>query len=278
MSGKRKAGAGGKVSDAAGFDFSQAASQAAPANPAVIPSTDHTVVSPADAKAAPEPAPHYHDHRERLRKRFADAGPNALADYELLELLLFRSIPRRDVKPLAKALIARFGDIAGVLAADPNRIAEVAGAGPSVALDLKAIQATLERAIAVESKKRPVVSSWSSLLAYCKLAMQNETREQFRVIFLDRKNQVIADEIQNYGTIDHAPVYPREVVRRALELAAANIILVHNHPSGDPSPSAADLAITREIQAAAKAVGVGVHDHLVIGRAGAASFKSLGLI
>ncbi len=255
------------VTDAAGFSFRAAADAELPLEPA-----------PAAPKAKPEPAPHYHDHRERLRKRFSEAGAGALADYELLELLLFRSIPRRDVKPLAKALLARFGDLAGVLAASPERLAEVAGSGPSVALDLKAIQATLERTMALESKKRPVVSSWSALLAYCKLAMANETREQFRVLFLDRKNQIIADEVQNVGTIDHAPVYPREIVRRALELAASNLILVHNHPSGDPSPSAADVAITREIIAAGKTLGVGVHDHLVIGRHGAASFKSLGLI
>jgi DNA repair protein RadC len=223
VSGKAKPAA---VSDALGFAFTPDAESGSP--PAEAP-------APAKRKAggkSPDPAPHYHDHRERLRKRFTEAGPGALADYELLELLLFRSIPRRDVKPLAKALIARFGDLAGVLGAAPARIAETPGAGPAVALDLKTVQAVLERATVSEPKKRTIVSSWSALIAYCKLAMANETREQFRVLFLDRKNQIIADEVQNVGTVDQAPVYPREIVRRALELAASNIILVHNHPSG----------------------------------------------
>jgi DNA repair protein RadC len=224
------------------------------------------------------PPPHYHDHRARLRKRFADAGADALADYELLELLLFRSIPRRDVKPLAKALIERFGDFAGVLAADPRRIAEVAGAGEQVALDLKAIQAALERAMRATARKGEHVGSWSRLIDYCRIAMQHETREQFRVLFLDVKNNLLADEIMGEGAHDHAPVYPREVLRRALELRAAAVILVHNHPSGDPKPSGADVEITREIVAAAETIGLKVHDHLVIGKHGHASLKMLGLM
>lgn len=224
------------------------------------------------------PAPHYHDHRARLRKRFADNGPDTLADYELLELLLFRIIPRRDTKPLAKALITRFGDFAAVLGAETARIAEVPGAGANVALELKAIQAALERAARIESRRKPHIGSWSKLIEYCRLAMQHETREQFRVLFLDVKNQVIRDEVLNEGTIDHAPVYPREVVRRALQLGAAGIILVHNHPSGDPKPSGADAAITRDIVAAADPLGLKVHDHLVIGRHGHASLKALGLM
>lgn len=225
-----------------------------------------------------KPRPHYHDHRARLRKRFDEAGAEALADYELLELLLFRIIPRQDTKPLAKALIARFGDLAGVLAAPPQRIAEVSGAGPSVAHDLKVAQAVLERATKATLASRTMISSWSQLVNYCRLAMAHEPREQFRVLFLDAKNQLIADEVMNEGTVDHAPVYPREVARRALEHSAASVILVHNHPSGDPKPSAADIAITREIVAAADAVSVRVHDHLVIGRGGAVSMKSLGLL
>lgn len=224
------------------------------------------------------PAPHYHEHRARLRKRFADAGAEALADYELLELLLFRIIPRRDTKPLAKALIQRFGDFAGVLGAEPARIAEVPGAGEGVALELKAIQAAVERAARTEAARRPVVGSWSKLIDYCRVALQHETREQFRVLFLDVKNQILADEVLGEGTHDHAPVYVREVVRRALERRAAAIILVHNHPSGDPSPSGADVAVTREIVAAAQTVGLKVHDHLVIGRHGHASLKQLGLM
>ena len=222
--------------------------------------------------------PHFHDHRSRLRERFEEAGAGALADYELLELLLFRTIPRRDTKPLAKALLARFGDLAAVLGAPANLIEQVEGAGPSVAQDLKAIQAVLERAQKSEVKRREVISSWTQLVAYCRTAMANEPREQFRVLFLDVKNQLIADEVLNEGTVDHAPVYPREIARRALELSAASVILCHNHPSGDPRPSSADIAITREIVAAAKAVGVKVHDHLIIGRNGEASFKSLGLL
>ncbi len=184
------------------------------------------------APKSPDPLkPHYHDHRQRLRAKFQDAGASALADYELLELLLFRIIPRRDTKPLAKALIARFGDLAGALAAEPGRIAEVEGAGMSVAQELSVLQAVLERATKAELKRRPVISSWTQLISYCRLAMANAPREQFRVLFLDTKNQLIADEVLNEGTVDHAPVYPREVARRALELSAANVILVHNHPT-----------------------------------------------
>ncbi len=222
--------------------------------------------------------PHYHEHRARLRQRFDEAGPGALADYELLELFLFRTIPRQDTKPLAKALLAKFGTLAAVLAAPVQRIAEVTGAGAAVAQDLKIVQALLERASKGELLARPAISSWSALVNYCRTAMAHEPREQFRVLFLDAKNQLIADEVMNHGTVDHAPVYPREIARRALELSAAAVILVHNHPSGDPKPSAADIAITRDIVAAAGAVSVKVHDHLVIGRNGAESFKSLGLL
>jgi len=227
---------------------------------------------------APALEPHYHNHRERLRGRFQEAGPLALADYELLELLLFRIVPRRDTKPLAKALLARFGDFAAVLAAPAARIAEVEGAGPTVALELKITQAVMERAAKAELKRRPVISSWTQVIAYCRTSLAHVTREQFRVLFLDVKNNLIADEVLGEGTIDHAPVYPREVARRALELSAASAILVHNHPSGDPRPSQADILITREVVAAAKAVGVAIHDHIVIGRDGACSMKSLHLM
>lgn len=230
------------------------------------------------APEAPKSRPHYHDHRARLRQRFDTAGPDALADYELLELLLFRTIPRQDTKPLAKALLAKFGTLAGVLGAPAQRLAEVKGAGAAVAQDLKILQALFERASKGDLNKRQVISSWSALVSYCRIAMAHEPREQFRVLFLDTKNQLIADEVMNEGTVDHAPVYPREVARRALEHSAAAVILVHNHPSGDPKPSAADVAITRDIVTATAAVGVKVHDHLVIGRNGAESFKSLGLL
>jgi DNA repair protein RadC len=231
------------------------------------------------ASIAPDPTqPHYHNHRARLREKFEKAGPGALHDHEVLELLLFRVIPRRDTKPLAKALLERFTDLAGVLGASAAQIASVRGAGRSVALELKVVHAALERAARIETQRRQLISSWSQLIQYCRIAMANAPREQLRVLFLDVKNQLISDEVLSEGTIDHAPVYPREVARRALELGASAVILVHNHPSGDPKPSKADVDITRDVQAAAKAIGVMVHDHLVIGRNGQESLKSLGLM
>jgi DNA repair protein RadC len=224
------------------------------------------------------PAQHYHERRIRLRKRFAESGCEALADHELLALLVFHIIPRRDTKPLAKAQIARLGDFAVVLAAEPSRIAEAPGAGPSVALELGAIQVAAKRATRIEATRKPLVGSWSKLIDYCRLTLQHETREQFRVLFLDVKNQIIADEVLGEGTMDHAPVYPLEVMRRALEHRAAAVILVHNHPSGDPKPSGADVAVTKEIIAAADTLGLKVHDHLVIGKHGHASLKQLGLM
>lgn len=244
----------------------------------ISPATSQEIDRALSASPAPDPTkPHYHDHRSRLRAKFETAGDGALADYEILELLLFRVIPRKDTKPVAKTLLHRFGDLAGVLAAPRQRLAEVEGVGPAVALELKIVQAAMERATKAELARKPVIGSWSQLVSYCKLSMANAPREQFRVLFLDTKNQLLADEVLNEGTVNHAPVYPREVARRALELSATSVILVHNHPSGDPAPSPADVAITKEIVAAARAIGVNVHDHLVIGRHGAASLKSLGL-
>lgn len=235
------------------------------------------------SRKAPSPAasaevPHYHGHRERLRTRFEEAGAEALPDYELLELLLFRSIPRRDVKPLAKELIQRFGSFAEVLGAPAARLAEVDGVSESVALDLKIVEAALKRMAKGAVGKRPVLSSWSSVLDYCRMAMAFAEREQFRILFLDKKNTLIADEVQQTGTVDHTPVYPREVMRRALELSASAIILVHNHPSGDPTPSGADMRMTRELVDIAKPLGIAIHDHIIVGRDGHASFRSLGLI
>ncbi|BDA85041.1 UPF0758 protein [Aureimonas sp. SA4125] len=224
------------------------------------------------------PAMHYDGHRDRLRERFSDAGAAALADYELLELVLFRTIPRRDVKPLAKALIARFGTLSEVLNAPLLRLGEVPGIGPSTALDLKIVAAVNERAMRSELKAKEILSSWAQVLAYCKAAMAYETREQFRILFLDKKNALIADEVQQTGTVDHTPVYPREVVRRALELSATAIILVHNHPSGDPTPSRADIEMTRTIVDTAKPLGIAVHDHIIVGRSGHASLKGLKLM
>jgi DNA repair protein RadC len=217
-------------------------------------------------------------HRERLRTRFLKGGADAMPDYELLELTLFAAVPRKDTKPLAKALMARFGSFAEVIAAPRERLMEMPGVGEAVASHLKIVEAAARRAAQTKVIKRPALSSWAALLDYCTAAMAREPAEQFRILFLDRKNILIADEVQSRGTIDHTPVYPREIVKRALELSATAIILVHNHPSGDPTPSRADIEMTRDIEKAARALHITVHDHLVIGRAGHASFKSLGLL
>ncbi|MBZ9975139.1 RadC family protein [Mesorhizobium sp. BR-1-1-10] len=230
------------------------------------------------ARQAPAEKPHYLGHRDRLRERFASAGPDALPDYELLELLLFRLIPRADTKPVAKALLARFGTLAEVLGAPVGLLQEVTGIGPTVALELKVVAATAQRMARGEVQGREILSSWQQLLDYCRSAMAFEAREQFRILFLDKKNALISDEVQQTGTVDHTPVYPREVVKRALELSATAIILVHNHPSGDPTPSRADIEMTKEIIEAAKRLGISVHDHIIIGRKGYASMKGLLLI
>jgi DNA repair protein RadC len=217
-------------------------------------------------------------HRERLRTRFLKSGADAMPDYELLELTLFAAIPRRDTKPLAKALLKRFGSFAEVIAAPRERLLEIPGVGESVANQLKIVEAAAQRLAKTKVMGRPALSSWSALLDYCTAAMARSEKEEFRVLFLDRKNHLIADEVQNRGTIDHTPVYPREIIKRALELGASSLILAHNHPSGDPTPSKADIAMTREVAVAAKALGISLHDHLVVGRGGHASFKSLGLL
>jgi len=202
---------------------------------------------------------------------------DALPDYELLELFLFRTFPRGEVKPLAKALLARFGSLGGVLAAAVEDLRTVPGIGEAAALDLRLVGETTLRVGRETIRKRTVIGSWSALLAYVKVALANEPREQFRVLFLDNKNQLIADEVLNRGTVDHAPVYPREVMRRALELSASAVILVHNHPSGDPTPSRQDIDMTRQVVEAGRSLKISVHDHLVVGREGVASFKALGL-
>ncbi len=227
---------------------------------------------------AAQAEPHYIGHRDRLRDRFLAGGVDALPDYELLELVLFAAIPRRDVKPLAKDLLARFGSFAEVIAAPRERLLEIDGIGETVAVQLKVIEAAALRLSKTRLIGRPALSSWAALLDYCAAAMARGVREEFRVLFLDRKNVLIADEVQSAGTIDHTPVYPREIVKRALEIGASALILVHNHPSGDPTPSRADIEMTREIAAAAKPLNIAVHDHLVVGRSGHASFKSLGLL
>lgn len=221
---------------------------------------------------------HFHGHRQRLKERFEATGADGFQDYELLELVLFRSLPRRDTKPIAKDLVARFGTFAEVLNAPEHLLTEVKGIGASTVTDFKVIQAAAARIARGEVKKRKVLSSWSAVIDYCRTAMAFAEREEFRILFLDKKNQLIKDELQQTGTVDHTPVYPREVVKRALELSASAIILVHNHPSGDPTPSRADVQMTVSIQESGKPLGIAVHDHIIIGRHGHASLKGLKLI
>ena len=222
--------------------------------------------------------PHYHGHRERLRKRLLEAGPAALADYELLELVLFRAIPRRDVKPLAKALLAAFGSFAEAIAAKAPLLGEIEGMSEAAIAEFKIVEASAQRFAKGATRKKLQIGAWSDLIAYCRTAMAFDEREAFRVLYLDKKNGLIKDELTNVGTVDHTPVYPREVIKRALELSASAVILVHNHPSGDPSPSTQDVKITLEIIAMATPLGVTVHDHIIVGKHGHASLRALKLI
>ena len=235
-------------------------------------------------EATPEPLaagrlPSYiADHRQRLRARFMAGGATAVPDYELLELVLFRSIPRRDVKPLARALLDQFGDFNRVLSAPAERLATVTGIGDAVITDFKVIEAAAHRMARSKVMQRHVISSWDAILDYCHTTMAHRETEQFRVLYLDRKNTLIADEEQARGTVDHVPVYPREVAKRALELNASALILVHNHPSGDPTPSQSDIDMTAQIQAACQALGLTLHDHLIIGKSRELSFRSQGYL
>jgi DNA repair protein RadC len=222
--------------------------------------------------------PHYLGHRERLRKRFRDAGADALPDYELIELVLFRAVPRRDTKPLAKAILARFGTFAEAMSAPDELLKEVPGLGEAAITEIKLVRAAALRLVRGEVLERPVLASWSQVLDYCRASMGFEPKEQLRILFLDKRNQIIADEVQQEGTVDHTPVYVREVVKRALELSATAIVLVHNHPSGDPTPSRADIEMTKQIVQSAKNLGIVVHDHIIVGKQGHASFRGLGLI
>lgn len=226
----------------------------------------------------PAEKPHHAGHRDRLRQRFVRSGAGAFEDYELLELLLFSAIPRRDVKPLAKMLLTHFGSLAGVLGARREDLEKVKGISENSAVLLKVVHTLTQRMLIDDVEQKPILTSWQKLIDYCTVAMAHEQREHFRVLFLNRKNQLIADEVQQIGTVDHAPVYPREIVKRALELGATALILVHNHPSGDPTPSDSDIAMTGEIIRAARALDVVVHDHLIIARGSHASFKSMGLL
>jgi len=232
------------------------------------------------AFAKDETEPHYLGHRDRLRARLREGGEDALPDYELLELLLFAAIPRQDVKPLAKRMLDAYrGDIAELMSAPRERLKDIPGVGDAVIDQLKIVRATAGRLARQRAKANEVtLSSWRALVDYCMLQMAREPNEQFRILFLDRKNKLIKDEVQNRGTVDHTPVYPREVVKRALELGASSIILSHNHPSGDPTPSSADVEMTKQIVDAAKTLDITVHDHLIIGRTGHTSLRQLGLM
>jgi DNA repair protein RadC len=238
---------------------------------------------PADANERPEPpgpaeAPHYHGHRERLRQRFRGAGADALSDYELLEMVLFRALPRGDVKPLAKSLIKKFGSFAEVVHAPATRLREVDGVGDATITEIKLIAAAASRVAKGQLKQRTMLSSWEAVIDYCRTTMAFADKEQFRILFLDKRNQLISDEVQQVGTVDHTPVYPREVIKRALELSATAILLVHNHPSGDPTPSQADIQMTKAIIDIAGPLGIAVHDHIIVGKNGHASMKGLRLI
>lgn len=237
-----------------------------------------TTLFPADNLSSTSKKAGHHGHRARLRSRFLNAGPDALADYELLELLLFTALPRKDTKPIAKSLIETFGSFADVIAADPDKLLAVEGLGESAVTGLKAVHAGATRLLRAEISDRPVVSSWQALIDYCTAQMAFEETEQFRILFLDKKNKLISDEAQQKGTVDHTPVYPREVVKRALELNSSALIIVHNHPSGDPKPSRADVEMTAKVKDALEAVGLILHDHIVIGRGQHTSFKQQGLL
>lgn len=243
--------------------------------PLFAPAVDEAAVPPAPGGKAPS---YLADHRARLRDRFMTGGAAAMPDYELLELVLFRAIPRQDVKPLARRLIETFGDFNRVLTAPAPRLEQVAGVGPAVITELKIVEAAAQRMARARVMHRPVLSGWDALLDYCHTAMAHREIEQFRVLYLDRKNVLIADEEQARGTVDHVPVYPREIIRRALELNASALILVHNHPSGDPTPSDADITMTARIAQAADSMGITIHDHLIIGKSRELSFRSQGLL
>jgi DNA repair protein RadC len=225
-----------------------------------------------------ETSPHYLGHRARLRERFLGASGDALPDYELLELILFSARPRGDVKPLAKALLKQFGSFAGVIHAEESALRGVDDVGDAVVAAIKTIRVSTQRLIKSEISDQPIIQSWSALMDYCKLAMGNKKIEEFRVLFLNHRHALIADEVMQRGTVNHTPVYPREIVKRALELAASSIILLHNHPSGDPTPSKADIDITKQIIDACKTINISVHDHVIITATGHYSFKSFGLM
>jgi DNA repair protein RadC len=241
------------------------------------------MVAPMPAKTSqtqhqPTEAPHYHGHRTRLRERFRAVGAEALSDYEMLEMVLFRAIPRGDVKPLAKSLLKKFGSFAETIHAPETRLGEIDGVGEATITEFKLIAAAAERIAKGQLHQRTLLSSWQDVISYCRTSMAFAEREQFRLLFLDKRNQLISDELQQTGTVDHTPVYPREVIKRALELSATALILVHNHPSGDPAPSQADIQMTKAIIDIATPLGISVHDHIIVGKNGHVSLKGMRLI
>lgn len=231
-----------------------------------------TEAAPKDAK------PHYHGHRDRLRQRFVSGGSDALQDYELIELILFMAIPRKDVKPLAKDLLNTFGSLPELFAASIEELQAVDGISENTAIALKAIAATSSRMMSQELKRKPLLNNWTRLMDHLYAGMAHEKKEHFRILFLNKKNELIADEVQSSGTVDHTPAYPREIMKRALELGATALILVHNHPSGDPTPSEDDIIMTGQIIRAAEPFNITIHDHIIMSRNGYKSFKSEGLI
>lgn len=231
-----------------------------------------------DRKATGDEKPHYLGHRKRLRERFLSSGPDSLTDYEMLEMLLFPAYPRQDVKPLAKALLKRYGNFANVLQAEPKDLLATPGMGEAAMVALKTVLEATLRLARQELLHQPVIGSWQQLLDYLYTAMAHRKNEHFRLLFLDRKNALIADEVQQSGTVDHAPIYPREIVRRALDFGASAIIMVHNHPSGDPTPSKADIAMTKEVRQACETLGIELYDHVIVAKQGHQSFKAMGLL
>lgn len=231
-----------------------------------------------DASVSKKDKPHYHGHRDRLRQRLMDNGPDALQDYELVEIILFSAIPRRDVKGLAKDLLNHFQSLPDLMNAPLEELMKVEGISEKTAILLKSITALSHRGLKQELQKKPILNNWPRLMDYCYSTMAHETREHFRILFMNKKNELIADEIQGSGTVDHTPAYPREIMKRALELGATAMILLHNHPSGDPTPSQADIDMTRHIIRAADPFNIVVHDHVIISRNGYKSFKSEGLM
>ncbi len=269
----------GRADSSAGSDLPAPDSGASDGQQASFLDPPELVLPVMQGSSRPEPdLPLHAGHRERLRERFAKGGADAMPDYELLEMVLFRAIPRRDTKDLAKRLIARFGSFADVISAPPERLKEVNGTGDAVVAELKLIRAAALRLMKSEVMEKPALSSWQQVLSYLRAAQGYEKREIFRILFLDKKNRLISDEVQGHGTVDHTPVYVREVVKRALELSASAIVLVHNHPSGDTTPSRADIDMTKLIVEAARPLGVVVHDHIIVGRDGHTSFRGLKLI